>query len=45
MLQHIPNKRMMKVKDLFGIVELLLNEKSSYINGATIVIDGGYSAW
>ena len=45
MLQHIPNKRMMKVKDLFGIVELLLNDKSSYINGATIVIDGGYSTW
>ena len=45
MRQLIPNRRMMKVEDLFGVIELLLSDKSNYINGSSIVIDGGYSAW
>jgi|MGYP003948864271 3-oxoacyl-[acyl-carrier protein] reductase len=45
LISHIPKKRMMKVEDLFGVIELLLNDKSNYINGSSIVIDGGYSAW
>ena len=39
----IPKKRMMRSSDLFGILELLCSEKSNYINGSTIIIDGGYT--
>jgi len=42
---HIPKKRMMRVDDLYGMLELLTSEKSDYINGASIVMDGGYLAW
>ncbi len=43
--EHIPKNRMMNVEDLFGIIDLLCSEKNKYINGSTIVIDGGYTAW
>lgn len=45
MSRHIPKGRMMNVSDLYGVIELLCSEKSKYINGASIVIDGGYSSW
>lgn len=43
--KQIPKNRMMKVSDLYGILELLCSKKSDYINGASIIIDGGYSSW
>ncbi len=43
--KQIPKKRMMKISDLYGILELLCSKKSEYINGAPIIIDGGYSSW
>ena len=42
---HIPKRRMMKIEDLYGMLELLTSKKSEYINGSSIVMDGGYSAW
>ena len=42
---HIPKRRMMKAEDLYGMLELLTNDRSNYINGSSIVIDGGYSVW
>lgn len=42
---HIPKKRMMRVEDLYGMLELLMSKKSEYINGSSIVMDGGYSVW
>jgi NAD(P)-dependent dehydrogenase (short-subunit alcohol dehydrogenase family) len=42
---HIPKKRMMKVEDLYGMLELLISKKSDYINGSSIIMDGGYSTW
>ena len=42
---HIPKKRMMKIEDLYGMLELLTSKRSNYINGSSIVIDGGYSVW
>jgi|TARA_B100001964_G_scaffold41810_1_gene46176 NAD(P)-dependent dehydrogenase (short-subunit alcohol dehydrogenase family) len=42
---HTPKKRMMKIEDLYGMLELLTSKRSNYINGSSIVIDGGYSAW
>ena len=37
--------RMMKTEDLYGMLELLTSKRSDYINGSSIVMDGGYSAW
>ena len=45
LISHIPKKRMMKVSDLFGILEFLLSKNSEYTNGSIINIDGGYSSW
>jgi len=42
---HIPKNRMMKIEDLYGMLELLTSKKSDYINGSSIVMDGGYSSW
>ena len=40
----IPVGRFGKVTDISNLVNFLLSEKSSFINGATIEIDGGVSA-
>ena len=42
---HIPKNRMMKIDDLFGILNLLCSDQNKFMNGSTITIDGGYSAW
>ena len=43
--KHTPLKRMMQKGELNGIIEFLCSEKSSYITGATMVIDGGWTTW
>ena len=45
LINHIPKKRMMKINDLFGLLDLLCSEKNKFINGSTIVVDGGYTSW
>ena len=42
---HVPKKRMMKIEDLYGMLELLTSKHSDYINGSSIVMDGRYSIW
>ena len=42
---YIPKRRMMKIEDLYGMLELLTSKQSEYINGSSIVMDGGYSVW
>ena len=37
------SKGMLDSKDLIGIVEFLISEKSTYINGQNIIIDDGWS--
>jgi NAD(P)-dependent dehydrogenase (short-subunit alcohol dehydrogenase family) len=37
-----PMGRMSEVADLFGVVDLLISDASSYITGATIPVDGGW---
>lgn len=43
--ENVPLGRMMNASEITGIVDLLCSEKSSYITGATIPIDGGWTAW
>jgi NAD(P)-dependent dehydrogenase (short-subunit alcohol dehydrogenase family) len=40
-----PLKRMMKKSELNGLIEYLVGAKSSYVTGATFVIDGGWTTW
>lgn len=42
---HTPLKRMMKKNELNEIIEYLCSEKSSYVTGATFIIDGGWTSW
>ena len=39
-----PLKRMMKKNELNGIIELLCSDKSSYMTGSIITVDGGWTA-
>src|SRR5690606_4153024 len=43
--RHAPMGRMMDVDELFGIVEFLVSEKSSYCTGGVYAVDGGWTAW
>ena len=38
-----PMKRMMKKTELNGLIEYLCSENSTYVTGATLVCDGGYT--
>ena len=40
-----PMKRMAEVKEIVGPILFLLSKDSSYINGHTIIVDGGMSSW
>ncbi len=42
-IKKVPLKRMASKKDVYGSLEFLLSEKSNYINGANIQVDGGYT--
>ena len=43
--ENTPLNRMMNSSEITGIVDLLCSENSSYITGATIPIDGGWTSW
>lgn len=43
--KHIPMGRMAKVEEVANVILFLLGKESDYINGETIVVDGGYSIW
>lgn len=40
-----PLKRMMKEGEVVGSVDFLISDKSAYMTGQNIVIDGGWSVW
>ena len=45
LVKNIPKGRMMKTKDLYGIIDYLCSNENTFMNGSTIVLDGGYSSW
>ncbi len=42
--KHTPLRRMMNATELFGIVEYLCSEKSTYSTGGVFPVDGGWTA-
>jgi len=44
-INKVPMGRMANTNDFRGALIFLLSESSSYVTGADIVIDGGFSAW
>jgi len=42
---HTPMKRMMEKNELNNMVEFLCKSSSSYVTGATFVVDGGWTTW
>lgn len=44
LLSQIPLKRFGKPEEIGQVVEFLLSEKASYVNGASIPVDGGWTS-
>lgn len=42
---HVPMERMMKNDEIYGMIEYLCSNKSTYVTGSIITIDGGWTAW
>ena len=42
-IKKVSLKKMASKEDVYGSLEFLLSEKSNYINGANIQVDGGYA--
>lgn len=42
---HVPMKRMMKRDEINGLIEYLCSDKSKYMTGSIINIDGGWTCW
>lgn len=43
--KRTPMKRMAKVDDVAGVCAFLVSPAAGYINGQTLFVDGGWSAW
>lgn len=41
----IPLGRMAKVNEICDVIEFLISDKSKYMNGSVVTVDGGRSAW
>ena len=44
-IKRIPAKQMAKKQDIANIVDFMCSEKSKYIYGENICLDGGYNLW
>jgi len=44
-VSHIPMKRIGKPSEIADVVSFLLSERSTYVTGAVVPIDGGWSAY
>ena len=43
--QLIPLGRLAKVEEICDVIEFLISEKSKYMNGSIVTVDGGRTAW
>lgn len=44
-LKLIPANKMANQQDIFGALEFLISDRSNYVNGQNLHVDGGFSAW
>ena len=42
---EVPAKRMMRIEETLSVFDFLLDERSSYVTGTEVHVDGGWTAW
>lgn len=43
--RHTPLRRPMKIEEVLPVFDFIFDKKSSYLTGADIFVDGGWTAW
>lgn len=44
-LERVPMGRQAEIEEFSGVIQFLGSEASSYVTGANIVVDGGFTSW
>jgi NAD(P)-dependent dehydrogenase (short-subunit alcohol dehydrogenase family) len=44
-LERVPMRRQAEIEEFSGVIHFLGSEASSYVTGANVVVDGGFTAW
>jgi NAD(P)-dependent dehydrogenase (short-subunit alcohol dehydrogenase family) len=43
--RNVPMGRLMKLNEVLSVFDFLLDDRSSYVTGSEVVVDGGWTAW